>query len=125
MLFVLSAVLFSVLVSVVLKLFPRWGVDTTQAVAWNYLVAAVLCWFMLAPPLQSLRSTQAPWAALLTLTAVLPSLFLVLGAAVRRAGIVRTDVAQRLSLLLSLLAAFTVFGERAGALKLAGLALGL
>lgn len=125
MLFVLSAVLFSVLVSVVLKLFPRWGVDTTQAVAWNYLVAAVLCWFMLAPPLQSLRSAQAPWAALLTLAVVLPSLFLVLGAAVRRAGIVRTDVAQRLSLLLSLLAAFTVFGERAGALKLAGLALGL
>ena len=109
MLFVLSAVLFSVLVSVLLKLFPRWGVDTTQAVAWNYLVAAVLCWFMLAPPLQSLRSTQAPWAALLTLTAVLPSLFLVLGAAVRR--IVRTDV-ERLSLLLSLLAAFTVWRTR-------------
>jgi drug/metabolite transporter (DMT)-like permease len=44
---------------------------------------------------------------------------------VRRAGIVRTDAAQRLSLLLSLLAAFTFLGESAGAQKLAGLALGL
>ena len=46
-------------------------------------------------------------------------------AAVRHTGIVRTDVAQRLSLLLSLLAAFVLFGEQAGAQKLLGLALGL
>ena len=41
------------------------------------------------------------------------------------AGIVRTDVAQRLSLLLSLLAAFVFFGQTATALKLLGLGLGL
>src|SRR5690606_40737932 len=57
----------------------------------------------------------------LSLHAALP----ILAAAVRHAGIVRTDVAQRLSLLLSLGAAFVFFGERAGALKLAGIGLGL
>ena len=40
-------------------------------------------------------------------------------------GIVRTDVAQRLSLLISLLAAFLWFGESLNAEKGAGLALGL
>jgi drug/metabolite transporter (DMT)-like permease len=50
---------------------------------------------------------------------------LALAASVRRAGIVRTDIAQRLSLLLSLLAAFLWFGQQADAIKLAGLALGL
>ncbi len=125
MIYIFSAVVFSVLVSVLLKLFPRYRVDTGQAVTWNYLAAGAMCWWLLAPPLASLREPGAPWLALLTLALVLPALFLVLASAVRRAGIVRTDVAQRLSLLLSLAAAFVLFGERAGGWKLVGLVLGL
>ncbi|WP_372017282.1 EamA family transporter [Pseudoxanthomonas sp. 10H] len=123
--FILFSVACSVLVSVLLKLAPRRGWDVGQMVTWNYLAAALLCAWLLQPPHASLRQPGAPWPELLALAAVLPTLFLVLAAAVRRVGIVRTDVAQRLSLLLSLLAAFVFFGERAGPLKLAGLALGL
>ncbi len=122
---VLAAALFSVLVSVWLKLMPRHGIDVGQAVTWNYLAAAGLCLVLFDPPLQALRSAQTPWPALLLLALVLPGLFLVLASAVRQAGIVRTDIAQRLSLLLSLAAAFLFFGESAGVWKLAGLALGL
>ncbi len=122
---VLAAALFSVLVSVLLKLMPRHRIDVGQAVTWNYLAAGLMCLWMLDPPLATLRSPSTPWLALIVLALVLPSLFLVLAAAVRQAGIVRTDIAQRLSLLLSLIAAFTLFGEALGALKLAGLALGL
>ena len=125
MTFVLAAALFSVLVSVLLKLMPRHGIDVGQAVTWNYLAAGGLCLWMLDPPLDTLRTASTPWPALIVLALVLPSLFLVLAAAVRQAGIVRTDIAQRLSLLLSLIAAFTLFGEPLGAWKLAGLALGL
>jgi uncharacterized membrane protein len=111
MLFVLLSAVCSVLVSVLLKIARRYAVDVAQAITWNYLAAAVLCALLLQPPLTSLTQPGAPWFALLGLAAVLPSLFLVLAASVRRAGIVRTDIAQRLSLLLSLLAAFFVFGE--------------
>jgi drug/metabolite transporter (DMT)-like permease len=100
-------------------------IDAAQAVTWNYLTASALCALVLQPPLASLVQPGAPWFALLGLALLLPSLFLVLAASVRRAGIVRTDIAQRLSLLLSLLAAFFMFGEQAGATKLIGLALGL
>lgn len=123
--FVLAAVLFSVLVSVLLKLMPRLGVDVSQAITWNYLAAGLLCLWLFDPPWSALSSPQTPWLALLLLAGVLPSLFLVLAASVRRAGIVRTDIAQRLSLLLSLAAAFTFFGETIGAWKLVGLGLGL
>jgi drug/metabolite transporter (DMT)-like permease len=122
---ILFSALCSVLVSVVLKLAPRARLDVAQLVTWNYLAAAGLCAWLLQPSLDSLAHSGAPWSALLGLAVVLPSLFLVLGASVRATGIVRTDVAQRLSLLLSLLAAFTLFGERADPLRLAGLALGL
>lgn len=122
---ILYSAVCSVLVSVLLKLAPRHRLDVAQLVTWNYLAATALCAWLLQPPLDSLRAPSAPWAALLGLAVVLPSLFLVLAASVKVAGIVRTDVAQRLSLLLSLLAAFTLFGERLDGLRLAGLGLGL
>lgn len=122
---ILLSALCSVLVSVLLKLAPRGRLDVAQMVTWNYLAATVLCALLLRPDLDSLRGGGTQWLALLGLAVLLPSLFLVLASAVRQAGIVRTDVAQRLSLLLSLVAAFTVFGEHAGGIKLTGLALGL
>ncbi|MCL7715360.1 EamA family transporter [Stenotrophomonas mori] len=123
--FLILSVACSVLVSVLLKLAPRRGIDIAQAVTWNYLAASVLSLLLLRPSLQSLHAGQAPWPALLGLALALPGIFLVLARAVREAGIVRSDVAQRLSLLLSLTAAFVLFGEPVNGWKLAGLALGL
>lgn len=123
--FLVLSVICSVLVSVLLKLAPRRGVDIAQAVTWNYLAASVLSLLLLKPSLQSLQSGHTPWLALLGLAVALPGIFLVLARAVREAGIVRSDVAQRLSLLLSLAAAFLLFGEQANGWKLAGLGLGL
>ena len=125
MYFLLLSVICSVLVSVLLKLAPRRGVDIAQAVTWNYLAASLLSWWLLKPSLQSLQGGHTPWPALLGLAVALPGIFLVLARAVREAGIVRSDVAQRLSLLLSLGAAFLLFGEHANGWKLAGLGLGL
>ena len=125
MIYVLLAATCSVLVSVLLKLARRHDIDVAQAIGWNYLAASILCWLLLKPSLASLAQPGAPWPSLLGLGMVLPTLFLVLAACVRRAGIVLTDIAQRLSLLLSLLAAFLLFGEVAGVLKLGGLGLGL
>lgn len=51
--------------------------------------------------------------------------FLALAASVRHAGIVRSDAAQRLSLLISLLAAFVMLGEKLDLLKGAGIGPGL
>lgn len=117
----------SVAVSVLLKLVPRWRVDVRQVIAGNYLVAGLLCWLILhpAPELLVQRPTQPAWRILLALGILLPSLFLVLARSVQQAGVVRTDAAQRLSLVVSLIAAFTLFGENLTWLKLVGVALGL
>jgi drug/metabolite transporter (DMT)-like permease len=125
MIYVLASVVCSVLVSVLLKLARRLRVDVGQAVAWNYVAAGVATALMLRPALAPLTQPGVPWLALALLGVLLPTIFLALGASVQHAGIVRSDVAQRLSLLISLLAAFALFGERLDAAKAVGCVLGL
>ena len=125
MAYLLISVACSVLVSVLLKLMQRRGIDTAQGITWNYLAASLLCFGLLDPPLAALGYADTPWAELGLLALLLPGIFLALSASVRAAGIVRTDIAQRMSLVLSLLAAFLWFGEQANALRIAGLVLGV
>ncbi|MFT3755354.1 MAG: EamA family transporter [Pseudoxanthomonas sp.] len=125
MLFLFFSVTCSVLVSVLLKRATPLRIDVAQAVTWNYAVAALSCALLLKPSLAPLREAGAPWPELLALALALPAIFLVFGRAVALAGIVRSDAAQRLSLLLSLAAAFALFGEALNAWKLAGLGIGV
>jgi len=125
MLFILLAVCCSVLVSVLLKLARRHGIDVGQAIAWNYVATSALTAWVFHPSLDALARPDAPWLGFVGLGLLLPVIFLALAASVRHAGIVRSDAAQRLSLIVSLLAAFLLFGEAASAFKLAGIGVGL
>jgi drug/metabolite transporter (DMT)-like permease len=125
MIYVLLSVVCSVLVSVLLKLARRFEIDVGQAIAWNYVVTSALTALLLQPTLATLRAPGVPWLALAALGVLLPTIFLALAASVRHAGIVRSDAAQRLSLLLSLLAAFALFGEQLDGFKAFGILLGL
>lgn len=125
--YILLSVLCSVIVSVLLKLARWFEVDVNQAIAVNYLVAAIAtaCWLHPQPQALLRPDAHAAWPVLLALGVLLPSIFAALALSVRYVGVVRTDAAQRLSLLLPLLAAFTVFGEALTWQKGVGVALGL
>ncbi len=122
MFYVFLSICCSVIVSVLLKLAKRYQVDVYQAITWNYSIAIVLTWIFFRPHLIHLQG--APVAAYLSLGVLLPLLFIVIATSVRLAGIVRTDVAQRLSLFIPLLAAFLIFGEKPNSVKITGIAIG-
>lgn len=125
MLYVLVSVIFSVTVSVILKLARRYAVDTTQIIVWNYPVAVLAAWFFLDPPVRGLPWASMPWPVYLGLGVLLPGIFVAIAASIRYTGIVRTEVAQRISLIIPLIAAFWLFGESADWLTLVGVAIGL
>ncbi|SEW29037.1 hypothetical protein [Luteibacter sp. 329MFSha] len=125
MTYILLAVAFSVTVSVLLKLARRANVDIVQAVATNYVVAAALAALLLGATPRAAIDARATWAPLVLLGVLLPAIFLVLARSVRSAGIVRTDVAQRLSLFVSLFAAFAFLGDTLTGPKIAGILLAL
>lgn len=111
------------IVAVLLKLAKRYSIDIFQAITWNYSIAMLLTWLIYRPALGSVQG--APVYIYGSLAVLLPSLFVVIGLAVKTAGIARTDVAQRLSLFISLAAAFLLFNEVFTGLKFAGLMVGV
>lgn len=124
MIYVLLSVCCSVIVSILLKLARRYEIDVYQAIGFNYVAAATLCFWLFKPD-TSLINSGAPLSIYLTLGFLLPTIFVVMAYSVRHAGIVRTDIAQRLSLLLPLLAAYLLFGEQFSFLKSGAISLGL
>lgn len=115
----------SVAVSVLLKIARARNIQVEQAIAVNYVVAAALCMLVLRPTPASLMSPSTPWWVLIALGILLPTIFLAMAGAVRHAGIVLSDTAQRLSLFIPLIAAFVLFGESLSGSKLAGIAVAL
>ncbi|MGK6352902.1 EamA family transporter [Parapedobacter sp. DT-150] len=125
MVYVLLSVVCSVTVSVILKLARRYGVDTFQIIVWNYPVAVLCTWIFLRPGGAPVPLADAPFALYGALAVLLPGIFFALSTSIRHAGIVRTEVAQRLSLFIALMAAFWLFGEQPQAAKLVGVAIGI
>jgi drug/metabolite transporter (DMT)-like permease len=122
MLYILLSICCSVIVSVLLKLAKRYHVDMMQAITWNYSVAIILTWVFFKPQVTGMQA--APVYNYLALGILLPAIFVMLAASVKSTGIVRTDIAQRLSLFIPILAAVFVFGESVSALKTLGIAVG-
>jgi len=120
MIYILLSISCSVTVAVLLKLAKRYQINVLQAVMSNYLAAIVLSWFFFKPDFASVTST-APSGLVIFLGVLLPVLFLILSASVRNIGIVKTDIAQRLSLFIPILAALYLYGEHFNNLKTIGL----
>src|SRR5580693_865236 len=115
MFYILLSICFSVTVSVLLKLAKRYQIDVYQAITWNYSAAILLTWLFFRPHLPHLH--DAPVFTYLSLGILLPSLFLVIAAAIKLTGMVRTEAAQRLSLFIPVLAAFLLFSEKLDGVK--------
>jgi drug/metabolite transporter (DMT)-like permease len=105
-----------------LKLAKRYHVDVLQAITWNYSTAILLTWIIFKPHLNGLQN--APFYNFAALGVLLPVLFVILATSVKLTGIVRTDIAQRLSLFIPLVAAYFVFGEHLSTIKIAGIVVG-
>ena len=122
------AVLCSVAVSVLLKVARKRHIEIQQAIAFNYIVALSLSWFLLKPDFKGVEFTDfiaqsENTPIFLALGILLPSVFIIMSKAVEFAGIVRSDAAQRLSLFLPILAAFLIFHETLSQSKVVGIVL--
>lgn len=123
MLYLVLSIICSVTVGVIFKTARRFSVSVIQIIFWNYIFALLLCYSAFDHDMKGVDSTT-PWTLYGILAILMPSIFLFLAASIRHMGIVRTDVAQRLSLFIPILAAYFLFGESFNILKIIGLLIG-
>ncbi|KGT46030.1 EamA family transporter [Acinetobacter sp. HR7] len=122
---IFAAALCSVLVSILLKVGKNRGLSPIHLIGWNYAAASVLCYFWFKPDFVHMSVSNTPWLLIIALGILLPSVFLLLARALQTAGILKTEIAQRLSVVLSLAAAYFIFQEQFNQLKLLGIGLGI
>ena len=124
MMYLVIAVLCSVAVSVLLKILRQKNIDIRQTIVAGYPVAFLLTWFLLTPDVSSISTLGNAWGIILALGILLPTVFIILGRAIASVGMVATDAAQRLSLIIPIIAAFLLFGEVLTGTRVLGLGLG-
>lgn len=123
MLYILLSICCSVAVATLLKYLKRFPIALEQIVNFNYLSAIVLSWCLFKPEIQKINFTVlspiyfASWL-------LLPAIFIILGLSVKNIGIAKTDIAQRMSLFIPVLAAYFLFHENIKYLKILGLCVG-
>ena len=124
MIYLTIAVLCSVAVSVLLKVLRQRNIDIRQTIVAGYPVAFLLTFILLKPDVSSVNTLGAAWGIIIALGVLLPAVFVMLGRAIEAVGMVATDAAQRLSLIIPIVAAFLLFGEILTGTRIFGLALG-
>ena len=112
MYYLIFSIVCSVAVSILLKISKNQKISIDQAVAVNYPTAAISAFILFKPNFSdNFNTLLSEWQILLPLGILLPSVFIIMGECVNRAGIAKSDAAQRLSLFLPILASFLIFGE--------------
>lgn len=124
MLYILISVLCSVTVAIIIKLAKLRGINYLQLLVWNYPIALLLTFLVLKPEIVTWTS-NLPWNLYLPLGFLLPFIFICIAMSIRYGGIVKTEVAQRLSLFIPLIAAYLWMDEKMENSKFIGIAVGI
>ncbi|MBV6440187.1 MAG: hypothetical protein EPGJADBJ_01850 [Saprospiraceae bacterium] len=126
MLYLLLAVVCSVLLGFIFKLFPRFGIDGFQAIVFNYFTCVCCGWLHLGYFPIAASNTGKPWFPFaLVLGLVFVSGFNFAALTVQFFGVTVSQIMQRMSILLTVPFAILFYNESASAGKIAGFMLAL
>ena len=125
MIYLLLALLFSTLIMVNFKLYPKFKIDILQAIVVNYLVAFFAGMISLDfISLEEIASKEFfPLSAVSGTMLIL--VFFVFALSAAKVGIAITSVSSKMSVLIPVILGFLVFGEHPGIIKILGIAISL
>ena len=121
--FVILSVICSVTVGIFLKVAKRFQLNVFQIITFNYFSALLLTYLTYQPNLV-IEQKSVPYALFISLAFLLPIVFFIQAKSIKFTGIVKTDIAQRLSLFIPLIASYYLFNEIFSSLKIIGFVVG-
>ena len=122
MILLILAILSSSFIFVLFKLFPRFSINTFQAIVFNY-ITAFICGFALFGNFWKSSSIETSnWPAFAVACGLLfISLFFVMGISSQKNGVAMTSVAVKMSMALSMLFMILFYGESVSIIKIGGI----
>ena len=122
MVYLFVSILFSVSVGILFKFIKARTTINIFLIAVNYLCAIAATWIFFRPQIQ-LRAI--PFNIYnLSLSILLPLVFILLSLSIRYSGIMKTDIAQRISLVIPIACSYWVFNETIPILRWLGIVIG-
>lgn len=77
----------------------------------NYLIAFALGFYLFDAKIELIINSDLPYSYIVILGILMPTVFLILNKSLNNAGLARTDIFQRLSLIIPLMLSFWLFNE--------------
>ncbi|XZF14043.1 EamA family transporter [Chitinophagaceae bacterium MMS25-I14] len=124
MIFLLLTILLNTVLSAIMKLFPRFGLNALQVIVTNYWVCVITGSLFLGHfPINasSLHQPWTPWALLMGIGFI--CIFNLLAYSTKKDGITTTTVANKLSLVIPVLFSIWLYHEHASWLRWTGIVL--
>ena len=122
MIALLLAILFSSLLFVIFRFFRKFGIDTFQAIVFNYFTALACGLFFYGHEWNSKALEHREWMIFMVLAAFLfISLFVFMGISSQQNGVAITSVAVKMSMAASVFGMIFIYHEKVTFLKIAGI----
>ncbi|MDM1098115.1 DMT family transporter [Myroides odoratimimus] len=122
MLYLILSILSSISVGVLFKVLKKQTTNIFQIIVLNYIVTVFLSFLIFKP--SSITINAFPIFLIIGLGVLLPSIFLAQYLSIKNTGIIKTDIAQRMSLFIPILASVFIFKENITNLKYIALLIG-
>jgi drug/metabolite transporter (DMT)-like permease len=124
MIALIGSILFSSFIFILFKLFPKFGIDTFQAIVFNYFTACICGFALYGDSWSNAAWSDINWLYAALICGVLfISLFVLMGKSSQINGVAITSVAVKMSMAIS--AIFIGFGESFGILKITGIVMAI
>lgn len=126
MIFLLLVIIASTGIIIMFRMFPRFNVDTDQAITINYITAALIGLLADSTHTPVSQLTHSSWFLFSVLVGVILIIgFYLFALSAQKAGVAVTAISSRMSVVIPVAAGFLLFGDVATSTKLAGIMLAL
>ena len=126
MIYLILSIIFSTSLVLIFKLFERFNINNFQAIVFNYITAAFICYFTLKEPININSITSEGWLPYSIMIGLMfISLFNLIAYSVQNVGISVTSVANKISLCIPVIFAFIYYGDSVSLIKVIGITLAL
>lgn len=126
MIYFILVIVLNTLLSVLFKIFPKYNIDTFQAIVFNYITCVITgTWYLGVMPFTTTQMHAAwlPYAIIMGIAFI--SVFNLIGYCTKTIGITATTISNKLSLIIPVIISIIAYNETSTTLRIIGILLAI